>query len=115
MKKNKTHSENIHLGLSLETYGEQHQIQSIAVLLRVINQSTSACEMEDSWRVQYSSQREQLCPRQSYDVSFILSVVSLLLLPPFFYSLCLCPSLSLSGFAQSPVEAMMKLSSLYHT
>lgn len=57
----------------------------VSVLLSVINQCTRACEMEDSWRVRYSSQREQLRPRQSYDVSFILSVwclASSLLLAP---------------------------------
>lgn len=54
--------------------GRKDHIKSMAVLLNVINQCTRACEMEDSWRVRYSSQREQLRPRQSYDVSFILSV-----------------------------------------
>lgn len=56
------------------------------------------------------SQREQLCPRQSYDVSFILSVWCLsssLLLP-----LNLYVSLTLDA---SPVEAVMKPSSLHHT
>lgn len=54
--------------------GRKDHIESMAVLLNVINQCTRACEMEDSWRVRYSSQGEQLRPRQSYDVSFILSV-----------------------------------------
>lgn len=53
--------------------GRRDHIGSIAVLLNVINQCTRACEMEDSWRVHYGVQREQLSPRQSYDVSFILS------------------------------------------
>lgn len=54
--------------------GRKDHIECAAVLLSVINQCTRACEMEDSWKVRYSSQREQLRPRQSYDVSFILSV-----------------------------------------
>lgn len=91
---------------SLELMGSKHHIKSIAVLLSVINQCTRACEMKDGWRVQDSSQREQLCPRQSYDVSFILSVwcLSSLLLshPP-------------PGLVQSPMEAKMKPSSLSHT
>lgn len=61
------------------------------------------------------SQREQLCPRQSYDVSFILSVwclsSSLLLSLSLYVSVCL----SRSGLIQSPVVAMMKPSSLHHT
>lgn len=61
------------------------------------------------------SQREQLCPRQSYDVSFILSVwclsSSLLRSLSLYVSVCLPHS----GLIQSPVEAMMKPSSLHHT
>lgn len=69
---------------------EDH-IESMAGLLNVINQCSKACEMEDSWKVRYSSQREQLRPRQSYDVSFILSVCCLA------SSLLRAPSLSHSA------------------
>lgn len=70
--------------------GRKDHIKSMAVLLNVINQCARACEMEDSWRVRNSSHREQLRPRQSYDVSFILSVWCLA------SSLLRAPSLSLS-------------------
>lgn len=104
---------NTHLGRKFGNLQGEKTTSSMAVLLNVINQCTRACEMEDSWRVRYSSQREQLRPRQSYDVSFILSVWCLA------SSLLRAPSLSLipplSGLIRSPVEAVMKPSSLYHT
>lgn len=106
-------SGNTHLGRKFGNSRGEKTISSMAVLLNVINQCTKACEMEDSGRVQYSSQREQLRPRQSYDVSFILSVWCLA------SSLLRAPSLSLipplSGLVRSPVEAVMKPSSLHHT
>lgn len=84
------------MGKSLKTYGQQHQIQSIAVELSVINQSTRACEMEDSWRVQYRQpERTALSKTIIWCIIHTVSMVSLLLPPSLSQSLRLCLSLSL--------------------
>lgn len=68
----------------------------MAVLLSVINQSTRACEMEDSWRVQYrQSERTALSKTIIWCIIHTVSVVSLLLPPSLSRSLRLCLSPSL--------------------
>lgn len=93
------------MGKSLKTYGQQHQVQSIVVELSVINQSTRACEMEDSWRVQYrQSERTALSKTIIWCIIHTVSMVSLLLPPSLSQSLRLCLSLSLlsrSGLVSS--------------
>ena len=94
------------MGKSWKTYGQQHQIQSIAVELSVINQSTRACEMEDSWRVQYrQSERTALSKTIIWCIIHTVSMVSLLppsLSPSLYVSVCLSPlSLALDSYPVS--------------
>lgn len=107
------YSRNISRWESLKTYGQQHRVESIAVLLSVINQCNRACEMEDSWRVQYRhSERTALSKTIIWCIIHTVSMVSLLH-PSSSCSISVC--LSHSGLLQPPVEAMMKPGSLHHT